>query len=208
MTKSNTQSVRIEAETATATATCRIPTFEEVYEMPYVQESISYILAQTIKKNPRFESSKDDICQEMLLALNNALPKYDGRASLNTFIRTCLENTTKNIIRKMHSDGFVKNVCAEDISVFENPEENIDTIGAGNLRAFVSQCRNNIEEDYLERDLNETVNSLPEPERTIAIELLSGKSVLQIEKKTGIPDSTISRKYIPSIRLAMRKRMR
>ncbi len=81
MTQNNTQSVRNEAE-STAT-TCRIPTFDEVYEMPYVQESIRALIDFNAKRFPVLASYKDDIQQEMLLALNDALPKYHGRAGLN-----------------------------------------------------------------------------------------------------------------------------
>ena len=78
MTQSNTQSVRNDAETATAET--RIPTFEEVYEMPYVQESIRTLIAVTVHKFPILSSYQDDIRQEILLHLYNDLPRYNGRS--------------------------------------------------------------------------------------------------------------------------------
>ena len=104
MTQSNTQSVRNKAESAVKSP--RIPTFEEVYAMPYVQESIDYILNTNLRKYPMLASYADDIRQDILIALNAALPKYDGRAGLNTFCRICIENTSKNIVRNLLCDEY------------------------------------------------------------------------------------------------------
>ena len=72
MTKNHKKTVRKEAESAIKSI--RIPTFDEVYTMPHVQESIRSLIDLNIHQFPVLASYADDIRQELLIAVNKALP--------------------------------------------------------------------------------------------------------------------------------------
>ena len=85
MTQNNTMPVRNTAVAAT------IPTFEEVYAMDYVQESIRTLIMENSRKYPMMASYEDDIKQEMLIYLAQSLAKFDPtRASIQTYSRMAL----------------------------------------------------------------------------------------------------------------------
>lgn len=85
MTQKNTMSVRNSAVAAT------IPTFEEVYAMEYVQESIRTLVMENSRKYPMMASYEDDIKQEMLIYLAQSLETFDPtRASIQTYSRMAL----------------------------------------------------------------------------------------------------------------------
>lgn len=201
MTQSNTQSVRSKAENAATT--CRIPTFEEVYEMPYVQESIRSIIDQNVRQFPLLASYKDDIRQELLIALNEGLPKYDGRAGIKTFCRTCLENAMKTIRRDYFREKNLMLSRAEDVSRFVNLDDDPDGVDPKDARAFISQCRNTVEDDLRRKELEDAIAKLPEPAKIIIDGLLEGKSLRSLERKAGIPHATFLRVYLAPIRKAL-----
>ena len=85
MTQNNTMSVRNTAVAAT------IPTFEEVYAMEYVQESIRTLVMENSRKYPMMASYEDDIKQEMLIYLAQSLATFNpARASIQTYCRMAL----------------------------------------------------------------------------------------------------------------------
>ena len=57
--------------TETAIPIHHIPTFDEVYAMPYVRESLECILDQNIRQYQILYSFKDDLRQEILIHMNN-----------------------------------------------------------------------------------------------------------------------------------------
>ena len=68
-----------------------IPTFEEVYAMDYVQESIRTLVMENSRKYPMMASYEDDIKQEMLIYLAQSLETFDPtRASIQTYSRMAL----------------------------------------------------------------------------------------------------------------------
>ena len=203
MTQTNTQSVRNEAESATAVT--RIPTFDEVYAMPYVQETIAAIIERDIQKHPLLASYRDDLRQELLIKLHDLLPKYDGRAGIKTFVRSCLENAIINARRQYFREQNLMITRASDISDFDDPDDDSKGLNPEDVRAFVSLCRNNIEDDMCLADLTDAIGTLPEPEKEIALGLLNGESVRSIERRLGLSNSSISRNYVKTIRKAVRK---
>ena len=65
-------------------------TFEEVYAMTYVRESIECLLDQNLRQYPVLNGYKDDLRQEILIRLNNELPVFDPeKSSFNTFSAEC-----------------------------------------------------------------------------------------------------------------------
>ena len=59
--------------TETAIPIHHIPTFDEVYAMPYVRESLECILDQNIRQYQILYSFKDDLRQEILIHMNHEL---------------------------------------------------------------------------------------------------------------------------------------
>ena len=80
------------ADNAQIAATIRHTlTFEEVYAMTYVRESIECLLDQNLRQYPVLNGYKDDLRQEILIRLNNELPVFDPeKSSFNTFFRRVL----------------------------------------------------------------------------------------------------------------------
>ena len=58
-----------------------LPTFDEVYAMPYVRESLECILDQNIRQYQILYSFKDDLRQEILIHINNELSNFDPEQS-------------------------------------------------------------------------------------------------------------------------------
>ena len=63
--------------TETAIPIHHIPTFDEVYAMPYVRESLECILDQNIRQYQILYSFKDDLRQEILIHMNHELSNFD-----------------------------------------------------------------------------------------------------------------------------------
>lgn len=199
MTKHNKKTVRKEAESAVKSI--RIPTFDEVYEMPHVQESIRSLIDLNVHQFPVLAPYADDIRQELLIALNKALPNYDGRAGIKTFCRTCLENSIASIRRRYHRKQDLALSYASDISDFDDDlDENGKGLPPEDIRAFVSQCRNTVEEDMLRMDINDAIQRLPKQTRVILEKLLDGESMTQIENSMKLSHSTIRRKHLDVIK--------
>jgi len=198
MTQENIQSVRSDAEAALNNN--HIPTFEEVYAMPYVQESIQAIIDQNIRQYPLLESYKDDLVQEMLIILNDALPKYDGRAGIEAFCRTCLENGMKMARRQYFQERNLHISFARDIDDFENFDDDSSDVSLTDMRVYASSCRNSVDEYILQKEITKAVEELPGELRPVAKWLLDGYSLRDIERRTGISYTTLRRKYLLPIR--------
>ena len=179
MTQSNTQSVRNDAETATAET--RIPTFEEVYEMPYVQESIRTLIAVTVHKFPILSSYQDDIRQEILLHLYNDLPRYNGRSDIKTFARMSIESALKTARKKLLKLRNATIMYAVDIdSVPENHESLV--------------VYDNVSSDIDTQELEETLQSISDPVLRKAADMIaSGCTIRHVAKTLNIPYATLYR---------------
>jgi DNA-directed RNA polymerase specialized sigma24 family protein len=181
MTQNNTQSVRIEAETATTATTCRIPTFEEVYEMPYVQESLRSLIALTVQKFPVLANYQDDLRQESLLHLYNDLPRYNGRSDIKTFARLSIESGLKTYRNRLLKQKNTTILYAVDIdSVPENDESLV--------------ARDSIRSDIDTKELEEILQSINDPVLRKAVDMIaSGDSILCVAKKLNIPYASLYR---------------
>jgi len=202
MTQNNNQSVRSEAEAALNTN--RIPTFEEVYAMPYVQESIQAILEQNIRQYPLLATYQDDLRQEMLISLNDALSKYDGRSGIETFCRTCLDNAMKMARRQYFQKRNLYLSYAKSVNDFENLDDDKNEENIGDIRAYASLCRNSVEDEIREQDFMAIINALPPQLKSIALRLLNGDSIRHIEREMGVPHTTFRRKYLLPIRIQLK----
>ena len=127
-------SVRSDAEAAN----CTIPTFDEVYADPYVQDSIEFLINDNSIKFPCLAPFAEDIRQEMLLFLAKRLQAYDPkRAGIRTFCRCMLEyailTQRRRYFNYMNKDELFKALPIHEISDGElydsitNTENLIDT---------------------------------------------------------------------------------
>ena len=185
MTHSNTQSVRNEAESANATTS--IPTFEEVYAMPYVQKSIESVITLAIHRYPILASYSDDIRQDILIHLNKDITKFNGRSSIKTFARISIETGLKMAMRRyLTSDNYML-FSSEDIDKVSDR----DICAAGYIDADPRTLL-----EY--RELEDAVNAIPDPTiRKIVDMYLDGKSSYAISLAMDIPLSTFYKLYIP-----------
>ena len=198
MTQTDTQSVRSNAEAAVNTN--RIPTFDEVYAMPYVQASIDAIINRTVRQFPLLSPQREDIRQEMLVALNKALPKYDRRSGICTFCRTCLENSAKEIRRRFYRKARLRLLRATDIDDFHDTE--VTSISDADIRAFVRSCPNTVERDLRISELMVEIDQLPAPIRAVAMRIFAGESIRDIEREQGIPHASFHRRFIKPLKKA------
>lgn len=67
--------------TETAIPIHHIPTFDEVYAMPYVRESLECILDQNIRQYQILYSFKDDLRQEILIKNKQTFTQPRNRLS-------------------------------------------------------------------------------------------------------------------------------
>jgi len=195
MTQNNTQSVRNEAETATtAAATCRIPTFEEVYEMPYVQESIRSLIALAVHKTPILYSFQDDLRQEILLHLYEDLPRYNGRSDIKTFARLSIETGLKMAKRKLFSQKNSIVLFSEDIDAIPDDDSR--------LAEYVSD---DVNSNINAKETEALIESIKDPTLRKVIDMLAdGKPITDICKTLGIARSQLYRQ-LPKIKRIARK---
>ena len=179
MTQSNTQSVRNDAETATAET--RIPTFEEVYEMPYVQESIRTLIAVTVHKFPILSSYQDDLRQEILLHLYNDLPRYNGRSDIKTFARLSIESGLKSAKLKLFRQKNNAILYAVDIDSVPEDDESL-------------MARDSVYSNIAAKELEEVLQSIKNPVLREAVDkIANGNSIRRVAKEMNIPYVTLHR---------------
>ena len=104
--------------TETAIPIHHIPTFDEVYAMPYVRESLECILDQNIRQYQILYSFKDDLRQEILIHMNHELSNFDPeKSAIQTFARLTIVSgmriARRKYFRKMMS---CKNTLLADMS--------------------------------------------------------------------------------------------
>ncbi len=87
MTQKNILSVR----NTEAAAINNIPSFDDVYAMTYIQESIRSFILENSRNYPMMAPYEDDIRQEMLIYLARSLDTFDpGKSDIKTYCRLAL----------------------------------------------------------------------------------------------------------------------
>lgn len=85
-----------------AVATSSIPEFTEpVTSLTFesVYEELFAFVWRTARRLGVSESSLDDVCQEVFVAVHRGLPGFEGRASLKTWVFGILQNSVKQHLR-------------------------------------------------------------------------------------------------------------
>lgn len=192
MTQSNTQSVRNEAESVTAVT--RIPSFDEVYAMPYVQESIRTLIALAVQKSPILYSFQDDLRQEILIHLYNDLPHYNGRSDIKTFARLSIESGLKMARRKVLSQKNSIVLFSEDIDSIPDDDSRLAEYVSDDVNSYVNM-----------KETEAMIESIKDPTLRKVIDMLAdGKPIIDICRDLKIARSQLYRK-LPEIKRMARK---
>ncbi|MDD3966835.1 MAG: hypothetical protein PHP63_07290 [Candidatus Marinimicrobia bacterium] len=179
----------------------RIPTFEEVYAMPYVRESIESLLDQNVRRYSLLSGFKDDLRQEILIHLNVELTKYDpDKSSIQTFARMAILSG----LRMARRNYFTRDNCtlafAQDVESFEQHDDDSASLNEEDCRAYAAHGKNDVELKIQERDIETVMCSLPQELRNIARMLLDGDSVLCVCRRLGIANSTFRDNQLRQLR--------
>ncbi len=177
-----------------------IPTFEEVYAMPYVKESIRSIIESNVKQYPVLAGCEDDIRQEILIHLNGELRKFNAKqSSLQTFCRMSIQTGMKISRRACFRHKRLLVRFAKPLHDFDDLDgEECQT--AEDRRAFEEYAENNIERENLRRDVQEVIASCPADLRRIAKRILAGETVSAIARSMGMPNSSFRDRYLGRLR--------
>ncbi len=207
MTQIKNQSVR-NAENVENTN--RIPTFEEVYAMPYIRESIESILDQSVRQYKLLAGYKDDLRQEIIIHLNAELPKFNpSKASIQTFARLAILSGLRMARRNYFTRDNVTFAFASDIDDFENydEEDNAGNLNEEDCRAYASLAKNDVDNFMTQKDIDALLRELPEHLQDVAKRILGGDSVLEIAKSMNIPNTSFRRRYLRPIKKHFGKKM-
>ena len=203
MTQTNTQSVRSDAEAAVNTN--RVPTFEEVYAMPYVQDSIRALIDQNVRQYPILASHEDDLRQEMLISLWKELPHFDStKASLRTYLRMVLRSSIAAARREYFTETNLTLAYADDISNYELCDEDFAP-SSGNRQVMTQLASETLDREILRQDVDAFLKTLPPELRNFAERIMDGDSLSEIGRELGVNHSTVRWRYLAPLRKAFRK---
>lgn len=203
MTQDNTPSVRSDAEAAVNTN--RVPTFEEVYAMPYVQESIRVMIDQSVKQYPILASHEDDLRQEMLIFLWKQLPLFNPeRSSLATFVRMKLASGLRDAREKYFTESNLMLANADDIADYEFRDEDT-SISAEKRQVMVQLASISTDREVLRRDIETFLNILSPELRDFAKRIMAGCSLSEIGRDLGVNHSTVRWRYLYPLRRMFKK---
>ena len=203
MTQTNTQSVRSDAEAAVNTN--RVPTFEEVYAMPYVQDSIRALIDQNVRLYPILASHEDDLRQEMLISLWKALPRFNPeKSSIKRFIRMPLISALRDARDKFFTDSNLMLAHADNIADYEFRDE--DSVLSCEKRQIMAQlASSSTEREILRRDIDTVLEKVSPDLRSVAYRIMEGESLRQIGESLGLDHRLVTIRYIRPLRAAFEK---
>jgi len=205
MTQNINQSVR-NAEAAKKIES--IPTFEEVYAMKYVRESIESILDQNVRQYKMLAGFKDDLRQDILIHLNNELPKFNpAKASIQTFARIAIASGLRMARRRYYKIDNITLMNSLDIMDFENHDDDSTDLPEEDCHAYASHAGNNVELAVLKSDVQSVIAGCPSHLRIIAKKMLTGMSIRQLAKEYGENPMTFSRHHIRPLRRIFREKL-
>lgn len=193
--------------TETAIPIHHIPTFDEVYAMPYVRESLECILDQNIRQYQILYSFKDDLRQEILIHINNELSNFDPeKSAIQTFARLTIISGMRIARRKYFTRKNYVLFSAQNLNLFENGDDHNVALNKDDCRAYASHSRNNIDWDSQSHDIDTVIAMMPQDLQKITRMLFEEKSVLQVCRRLGIANSTFRGRYLKQIRAIFNER--
>ncbi len=197
MTQKNDSSVR----NAEAAHNHNTPSFEEVYAIPYVRESIESLLDQNVRQYKMLAGYKDDLRQEILIHLNGELPKFNPeKSSIQTFARIAILSGMRMARRRYYTRTNITLLNSLDVMAFEDHDDDSTDLCEEDCRVYASHAKNNVYMEMFASDVREVIASFPPLLRSIAEKMLEGASIRTVERTFGIAHATFQRKYLPELR--------
>jgi RNA polymerase sigma factor (sigma-70 family) len=168
-------------------------TFEEVYAIAYVRESIEVIIESTINKYPMLAPHRLDIEQELLIRLSKAVNNYDHntKCSIKTFARRVLEFAIKDVRKTYFSKKTINYRCCLEFNDFIVDTEMIFVDSAG--------------KNELRMDIKSIISLLTPIQRQVCELIMSGESLTATANHLGIPLHAVRKNHIPEIREIFKK---
>ena len=120
------------------------------------------------------KSNCDDIYQEGLIDLYNALPRFRGECHINTYANACFSNTIKNYIRSRKS---LQRRTEIDVELGKFVENNESNLANGQL---IAKAAPNPEELYALKEIAKPL--IPELERAISLLAKEGPQYAEVYK--------------------------
>ena len=160
--------------------------FNDVYANAYVRESVETLVEMTVRQYPMLASYNDDIRQELWIAINEHLPKFDqNKSSINTFLgRVVLGSAMKEVRRKYFSQRSISSRTMTEL----NEEISAD------------YTHNNVESNLLAEDVKIVVDTLSPIQKQICESLMDGLSINHVAQSLNIPVATLYKYHIPALR--------
>ncbi len=157
--------------------------FEEVYASEYIRTSINILVDKTLKNCYNLRLDRNDLHQEVLIAINSATKNYQPeRSSIDTFFRAVIKQRLAEIARTAFRKGANKTESSSDIDMIEEP----------------AVCQS-AEVNQLSLDIQDALKLLPEDAQAVYRYILNGKSVAQALKLTGVSRYSFYNKYKPML---------
>lgn len=193
------------ADNAQVAATIRHTlTFEEVYAMTYVRESIECLLDQNLRQYPILNGYKDDLRQEILIRLNDELPVFDPeKSSFNTFFRRVLHAAMYDARKVYFRNQNLTLRFAAELEDFES--DDTDSIPAESLAAYARYSKNTVEEEMLKQDVHAIIQTCSPELQKVANALLAGCSIRFLARQHQMTVPRFRRMYIRPLRKAFEK---
>lgn len=166
----------------------------------YAVKLIGHKASQLVGKYGFTKTDREDLEQEIALALLLALPKYDSeRGQRSTFISRVVDHSISDMIEARKAAKRDYRLCTSSLDDRLVKDENdatelIDTVDQDDyLIRTGSQSRSAAELQDLRLDVERLINKLPDDLRELCLQLKSA-NVSQVSSDTGTSRSTIYRK--------------
>lgn len=185
----------------------KTPSFEDIYAMPYILESLNSIIDGNVRRYPVLAGHEEDIRQEILIHLWTQLQSYDPeKSSLKTYCRMVMRSGMNKARRLFFTESGLTLNYARPIHDFDSNNENA-LISDEDYCAMQKHSVNTVEQAMLGQDIDFIIRNLSSALRPIAKALQAGESLHSIADGMGIAYSTFQYKYLRPLRKEFRQKI-
>ncbi len=147
----------------------------------------------------RDRAQADDIAQESLVRIWRALPSYDGRASLSTWIYTITRNRCFTAIQRRRDTASLDEEAGQDHTMLQQEEAQTDAASDAEAHSLLRELVDTLPERYRrvlilfyyeDRSVTEVGEMLAVPEGTVKTNLFRARALLAEQlKRRGLHDA-------------------
>lgn len=160
--------------------------FEDVYANAYIRESVETLVATTARKYPMLANYQDDIRQELWLAVNKHIPKFNlDKSSMESFFRLVLDQSLKDIRRKFFSNKSIFSRNTSDINSCES---------------YVEPKNDDVNRAMLIADVRAVIMNLSPIQKSICNMIMSGYGMREIADHHKISVGTLYKQHLNQIK--------